>query len=187
MKLDTPLREQGVASTEMLAWVATSMLRKPIQLVPVDDSGATPKLGDAKDGKVIHQTYDKVDLQHPRQSITGRNPPPAVLIGVGEKGYYAIAQDQGEFKATARIGEDKSLGNLLHAVVRGGYAKPSQYVEQSGVLTPDTQAQASVDGLLKKMQQFAGTDYLLLQQAMVGKRDELAAAADPKGKAKMNE
>jgi hypothetical protein len=187
MKLDTPLREEGVASTEMLAWVATSMLRKPIQLVPVDDSGATPKLGDAKDGKVINQTYDKVDLQHARQSITGRNPPPAVLIGVGEKGYYAIAQDQGEFKATARIGEDKSLGNLLHAVVRGGYAKPSQYVEQSGVLTPDTQAQKSVDGLLKKMQQFTGTDYLVLQQAMVSKRDELAAAADPKGKAKMTE
>jgi hypothetical protein len=44
-----------------------------------------------------------------------------------------------------------------------------------------------VDGLLKKMQQFTGTDYLVLQQAMVSKRDELAAAADPKGKAKMTE
>lgn len=178
MKLDTPLQEKGTASTEMLAWLATSMLRKPIQLVPVDDSGAAPKLGDAKAGKVIDQTYDKVDLQHARQSITGRNPPPTLLIGVGEKGYYAITHDSGEFKPAARMGEDKTLGNLLHAVVRAGYAKPSQYVESSGVMSPDTKAQASVDGLLDKMQKFAQTGYLVLQEAMVKKSDEL----DPKGK-----
>jgi len=187
MKLDTPLREQGLASTEMLAWLATSMLRKPIQLVPVNDSGAAPKLGDANNGKVINQTYDKMDLQHARQSITGRNPPPTLLIGVGEKGYYAISHNEGEFKPTARIGEDKTLGNLLHAVVRGGYAKPSQYLEQSGMLTPDTKAQTSVDGLLQKMQQFTGTDYLVLQEAMVRKQGELSAAADSKGKGKTQE
>ena len=178
MTLDTPLQEKGTASTEMLAWLATSMLRQPIQLVPVDDSGATPRLGDAKDGKVINQTYDKVDLQHARQSITGRNPPPALLIGVGEKGYYAIKHDDGEFKPAARVGEDKTLGNLLHAVVRTGHAKPSQYVEAEGTLTPDTKAQAGVDGLLDKMKQFAQTEYLVLQQALVKKSDEM----DPKGK-----
>jgi hypothetical protein len=178
MKLDTPLRDQGIASTEMLAWLATSMLRQPIQLVPVDDSGAAPKLGNVKNGPVINQTYDKVDLQHARQSITGRNAPPALLIGVGEKGYYAVKHDAGEFKPQARIGEDKTLGNLLHAVVRAGYAKPSQYVESEGQLHPDTRAQASVNGLLDKMQQFVQTEYLVLQQALVRKSDEL----DRKGK-----
>lgn len=178
MNLDTPLRDKGTASTEMLAWLATSMLRQPIQLVPVDDSGAAPKLGNPKDGTVINQTYDKVDLQHARQSITGRNPPQALLIGVGERGYYAVKHDGGEFKPQARIGEDKSLGNLLHAVVRAGYAKPSQYVESDGKLTPDARAQASVDGLLDKMKQFVQTEYLVLQQALVKKNDEM----DPKGK-----
>jgi hypothetical protein len=146
--------------------------------VPVDDSGAAPKLGNPKDGTVINQTYDKVDLQHARQSITGRNPPQALLIGVGERGYYAVKHDGGEFKPQARIGEDKSLGNLLHAVVRAGYAKPSQYVESDGKLTPDARAQASVDGLLDKMKQFVQTEYLVLQQALVKKNDEM----DPKGK-----
>lgn len=174
----TRLQEKGNASTEMLAWLATSLLRRPIQLVPVDDSGATLRLGDVKNGTVISQTYDKVDLQHPRQSVTGRNPQPALLIGVGEQGYYAIKHDAGEFKPQARIGEDKTLGNLLHAVVRAGYAKPSQYVESDGKLSPDTRAQASVDGLLDKMKQFAQTEYLVLQQALVKKSGEL----DPKGK-----
>jgi hypothetical protein len=179
MNLDTPLRDKGTASTEMLAWLATSMLRQPIQLVPVDDSGAAPKLGNPKDGTVINQTYDKVDLQHARQSITGRNPPQALLIGVGERGYYAVKHDGGEFKPQARIGEDKTLGNLLHAVVRAGYAKPSQYVESDGKLTPDARAQASVNGLLDKMKQFAQTEYLVLQQALVKKSGELA----PQGQA----
>ena len=178
MTLDTPLQEKGTASTEMLAWLATSMLRRPIQLVPVDDSGTSPRLGNVKDGTVINRTYDKVDLQHARQSIAGRNPPPALLIGVGEKGYYAIQHSAGEFKPAARFGEEKTLGNLLHAVVRAGYASPSQYVESEGTLSPDRRAQASVDGLLDKMKQFTQTDYLVLQQALVKKSDEL----DPKGK-----
>ena len=72
------------------------------------------------------------------------------------------------------------MGNLLHAIVRGGYAKPAQYVEESGVLTPDTKAQASVNGLLGKLQQFANVGYLVLQDAMVRKQGEL----DPKGKGK---
>ena len=183
MTTGAPVQEQGSSSTEMLAWLATSLLRKPIQLVPVDDSGAAPKLGAKEQGTVINTTYDKVQLQNPKQA-TSRNPEAAILIGVGEKGYYAVSHREGSFVAEARIGEDKSVGNLLHAVVRGGYAKPSQYVEQSGVLTPDTKAQASVDGLLQKMQQLAGTDYLVLQDAMVRKQAELAAAADPKGKGK---
>ena len=178
LDLGTPLREHGTSSTGMLAWLATSVLRKPIQLVPVDDSGAAPRLGDPKGGTVIDRTYDKVDLLHPRQSITGRNPEPALLIGVGEKGYYAITHDNGRFAPTARIGEDKTVENLLHAVVRSGYAKPSQYVEAAGVMTPDLRAQASVKGLLDTMQQFSQTGYLVLQQALVDKRQAL----DPKGK-----
>ena len=82
LDLGTPLREHGTSSTGMLAWLATSVLRKPIQLVPVDDSGAAPRLGDPKGGTVIDRTYDKVDLLHPRQSIAGRNPEPALLIGM---------------------------------------------------------------------------------------------------------
>lgn len=186
MNTGAPVQEQGTSSTEMLAWLATSLLRKPIQLVPVDDSGAAPKLAAKDKSTVINVTYDKVQLQNQKQA-TSRNPEAAILIGVGEKGYYAVSHRDGSFAADARIGKDKSVGNLLHAVMRGGYATPSQYVEQSGVLTPDTRAQASVDGLLQKMQQFAGTDYLVLQEAMVRKQSELTAAADPKGKGKAQE
>jgi hypothetical protein len=177
MSTDTPLGETGASSTEMLSWLATSMLRRPIQLVPVDDSGATPRLDDKKESTVIARTYDKVDLQHPRQA-TSRNPEPATLIGVGQQGYYAITHRDGSFAPSARIGKEKSVGNLLHAIVRSGYAKPSQYVEESGVLTPDTKAQASVNGLLDKLQQFAGVGYLVLQDALVRKQGEL----DPNGK-----
>jgi hypothetical protein len=132
-------------------------------------------------GRLIDRTYDQVQLQHPRQA-TSRNPDPAILIGVGERGYYAITHHAGSFAPSARVGEDKTVGNLLHAVVRAGYAKPSQYVESAGVLTPDTKAQASVVGLLGKMQQFANTEYHVLQQAMVRKHDELTprpAGANP--------
>lgn len=177
MSIGTPLGETGTASTEMLSWLATSMLRRPIQLVPVDDSGVAPTLDARKDSTVIARTYDKVDLLHPRQA-TSRNPEPAILIGVGRQGYYAITHRDGSFAPSARIGNDKSVGNLLHAIVRGGYAKPAQYVAESGVLTPDTKAQASVSGLLDKLQQFANVGYLVLQDAMVRKQGEL----DPKGK-----
>ncbi|HET7868646.1 MAG TPA: hypothetical protein VFL86_29915, partial [Burkholderiaceae bacterium] len=179
MSIGTPLGETGTASTEMLSWLATSMLRRPIQLVPVDDSGAAPRLDGSRESSVIARTYDKVDLQHPRQA-TSRNPEPAILIGVGRQGSYAITHREGSFAPSARIGNEKSVGNLLHAIVRGGYAKPAQYLEESGVLTPDTKAQASVSGLLDKLQQFANVGYLVLQDAMVRKQDGL----DPKGPGK---
>lgn len=178
MTLDTPLQDKGTASTEMLAWLTTSMLRRPIQLVPVDDTGATPRLGEVKNGTVINQTYDKVDLQHARQSTTGRNPQAALLVGVGNHGYYAVAHRDGEFNPTARFGEGKTLGNLLHAVVQAGYARPSQYQASEETLTPDARAQASVQGVLDKLKQFSQTEYFVLQQALVNKHREL----DAKGK-----
>ena len=181
MSTRTPLLEQGTSSTEMLAWLATNMLRRPIQLVPVDDSGAAPRLDDKKESTLIARTYDKVDLLHPRQA-TSRNPEPAILIGLGQKGYYAITHREGSFAPSARIGGEKSVGNLLHAIVHSGYAKPAQYVEESGVLAPDTKAQASVDGLLGRLKQFAGVGYLVLQEAMVRKQGELDVAPGPEGK-----
>ncbi len=184
MNANTRLGDSGVASTEMMAWLCASMLRKPIQLVPVDDRDTALRmgdLGDARKNRLISRTYDKVDLASPRESVTGRNPQPAVLIGVGDKGYYVITHQDGEFKPTARVGEGTTLDNLLHAVVRGGYAKPSQYVtsEADHVLTPDTRAQASVQGLIAKMKQFTGTGYLVLQQALVDKAAELTPPPAP--------
>ena len=104
--------------------------------------------------------------------------PDAIHQHARGQGIVLAGNGPGEFKPAARFGEEKTLGNLLHAVVRAGYASPSQYVESEGTLSPDRRAQASVDGLLDKMKQFTQTDYLVLQQALVKKSDEL----DPKGK-----
>ena len=107
----------------MLAWLsATTLLRQPIRVVAVDDSGAAPALGDDRAGATINDTYDKVDLQSPRHSISGRHPPPALLMGVGGHGCYAdaIAHADGEFRPAACFGGDKSAGNLLHVLVNAG-------------------------------------------------------------------
>lgn len=79
------------------------------------------------------------------------------------------------------IGVGKTAGNLLHAFFRASeYSKKEQYTEPRdlpGRFVPDRAARNSVDGLLRKLREFAAVDYLVLQRAMVDKWQECAHKA----------
>lgn len=176
-------REQSDASTKMLAWLTASYLRTPIKLVPVPGyQGLGPQ------DVSITETYDKVDLlTHPLKS----KPDPAVVIGVGEDGYYAMTHVDGKFKATHKIegsSSGKSAENFLHAYLRAGPLpeksyRPAEKPEpgQPALLKPDSQANESAQVLYTKLQRFASTDYLVLQQSMVDYSQAPGSIAKPTG------
>lgn len=168
----TPLQDD---QAEMLAWLTVSLLRVPIALAPVDAHGNF----DPDNGDRLDSTYDKADLS---LKVDGR-PNPGVMVGVGPDGYYAIHAQDGAWSATRMeaIGVGKTAGNLLHAFFRASeYSKKEQYTEPRdlpGRFVPDRAARNSVDGLMRKLREFAAVDYLVLQRAMVDKWQECAHKA----------
>jgi hypothetical protein len=160
------------------AWLAASLLRKPIKMVPIEGH-VVPGL--PADGLLFDKTYDKVDLT--RDPLSPK-PEAPLLIGVGANGYYAMRAEEGKVVATHRIagaGDGRTVGNLLHAIVRAGYADKRQYTERPAATTvvgkptlePDARAKAAVAALHEKLCNFAATDYAVLQEAMVEQAAEL--------------
>lgn len=100
---------------ELLAWTVASMMRLRVALVPVQPDG-TVRMRDRVD---LDKTYDKVGLH--RQL--------AMLVGVGEDGYYALRYENGTRRAykIALDGAGHTAGNLLHVLNRAAYADDGQY------------------------------------------------------------
>lgn len=175
-------KPQDAVQTEMLAWTTASMLRTPIKLVPVGKGSGLPK-----EGLSITETYDKVDLlKHPLDL----KPDPAVVIGVGKDGYYAMRHEDGEFVPTHRISgrsEGRTAENFMHAYLRAGHLDKADYTEvpaeegaaeQRPAFVPGNRAANSGHALYDKLCSFAATDYIVLQQALVARHE--AAVARPK-------
>jgi hypothetical protein len=177
-KPQTPLQ------TEMLAWTTASMLRRPIKLMPVGDGSGLPA-----GGLSINETYDKVDLlKHPLDL----KPDPAVVIGVGKDGYYAMRNQGGKFVATHRMaGISKGLTaeNFMQAYLRAGPLDKADYTESrptdgsQPTFVPGDRAVVSARELYAKLGTFAATDYIVLQQAMVARKAQAEArgAGGPAG------
>lgn len=170
---------QSAPQTEMLAWSTASMLRTPITLLPVGSGSGLPP-----EGISIHETYDKVDLlAHPLD----RKPDPAVVIGVGADGYYAMRLVGDHFEPTHRV-EGASHGltaeNFMHAYLRAGPSPKDDYVavpsEEEGeppTYVPSDSAAASGQALFSRLCGFAATKYIVLQEAMVKRHDEAQVRA----------
>ncbi|MEO6921893.1 MAG: hypothetical protein ABI171_23145 [Collimonas sp.] len=161
---------------EMLAWTAASMLRKPVSMVRVGPGHEIDM-----DSRVdINKTYDKVSLFAE----------PAVMIGVGDDGFYAIRSEDGKHTALKMdvSGEGHSAGNLLHVFHRAAYAGDRQYklatvADGSSRLSAGKTEKNTVDQLLSKLKGFAQTSsYMVWEQALVDKFTALggnpAAPAD---------
>ena len=172
-------RPQTPLQTEMLAWTTASMLRTPIQLVPVGTGSGLPD-----EGLSINETYDKVDLlKHPLE----KKPDPAVVIGVGKDGYYAMRNQNGKFVPTHRISgrsEGRTAENFMQAYLRAGPLDKADYAEvpagdgeDKPSYVPGNRAASSGRALYDKLGSFAATDYIVLQEAMVARRDEAAGRA----------
>jgi hypothetical protein len=148
---------------EMLAWTTASMLRKPISMVRV---GAGHEI-DVDSRIDINKTYDKVSL----------HAEPAVMIGVGDDGFYAIRNQDGKHTALKMdvSGEGHSAGNLLHVFHRAAYADDRQYnlatkADGSSHLSAGKAEKSTVDQLLTKLKGFAQTSsYMVWEQALVDK------------------
>lgn len=166
--------EHDAVDTEMLAWLTTSLLRQPIVLMPVGEPA-----GPGREPLLIDKTYDKVDLT--AQPLTSK-PPPAVVIGVGSDGYYAMQHVDGQFVPTHKVegrSSGKSAENLLHAFLRAGPLPARHYPQPAPDASPEEQrflpdnfADRSARALFEKLRSFAATDYLVLQQAMVARHGD---------------
>ena len=159
---------QNPEALEMLAWLAASYLRTPIKLIPVN--GHT---GLARKGMSFHETYDKVDLF--KQALN-QKPDPSVLIGVGDDGYYAIRHVDGNFEPTHKV-ERRAAGaspeNFMQAYLLAGPLGKAHYrvaPDDPSVFVPDDFASRSGQQLLRKIVDFAATDYIVLQEALVARQ-----------------
>jgi hypothetical protein len=165
---------------ELLAWTAASMLRKPISMVRIKDGAGAGHEIDMESRIDINKTYDKVSL----------HAEPAVMIGVGDDGFYAIRNQDGKHTALKMnvSGEGHSAGNLLHVFHRAAYADDRQYklatkADGSSHLSAGKAEKNTVDQLLGKLKGFAQTSsYMVWEQALVDKFTALggnpAAPAD---------
>ena len=156
----------------MLASLTTSLLRKPIMMLPVDGEGKA----DEKKAQRFHITYDKVDVSMDVEGMPNQD----IMIGVGEDGYYTFHYDEEGQRVAMKIEANRTghtVGNLLHAVFRASeFSEAEQYAEapgSPGVLRPGLAARTSVEAMLRKLQKFAGTDYLVLQKAVVENYSEV--------------
>ncbi|HEU4460282.1 MAG TPA: hypothetical protein VFR90_14275 [Methylibium sp.] len=168
LRMDTPLAGDGAAGDgatgiahSTLAWLATSLLRRPLQLVPVrppDTPGGAPTI-DRDQATLVAMTYDKVNLAYERPTA----------LGVGPDGFYALKQVDGSLTAQ-RIEANTAgptVGNFLHAVVHAGYEDAGSYREVEGGLRPDGSARRGAAKLLEKIQALSATRYHPLEAAMV--------------------
>ena len=145
---------------EMLAWIASSFMRQPIQFIDLAGEGKEPKL--------FARTYDRIDLDSERP----------ITVGVGKDGFYGVySSREGKLRASKILAEGKggfTAANLLHAICHDSPYCDLNYKEGSDRhLRPDEEAQESVRALLKEMRKFIAADYALLQEKLVGKAREL--------------
>jgi hypothetical protein len=152
---------------ELLAWLVTSLLRQPIQLHAVEMSAdGTPQL--APNPQVFNSTYDKVLL-------AGQTP---VVLGVcrqgDAQGVYVCTMSDGQAPELSRVenppgietaGNHDTVQNLVHAFVFSSQPDSFDYARTRS-LTAGPKAQNTAKALWEKMQEFVGTDYLVLQQAL---------------------
>lgn len=113
------------------------------------------------------ETYDMVDAS----LKVDKSPNPAVLIGVGHAGFYAIESHGGE-RVCRLIGEGgRSAENFMHAYYHGSSqsARPGAYTwsDSKRRYSADSTAQTTARALLHKLQDFASTNYVVLQTAIV--------------------
>lgn len=166
------------AATQRMAWLLTSMLRKPIKLVWLDDPAFDPKTDAVPTARVqdFDTTYDRVDIS---VKVDG-SPNPAVLIGVSQTGFHAIEWRNGKSRAVPLGVNGASLENFLHAYVHG--AQDSRYEdryvfdETSGSLRP--LRPEPVAEFHRAVIKFANSDYIVLQQAIVELVDGSGLPAD---------
>lgn len=145
---------------EMLAWIATSFLRQPIQFIDL--------AGEGREEKLISRTYD-------RETLDKEVP---VTVGVGKDGFYSISStEDGKLRASKISAEGTdgfTAANLLHAICHNSPNCDLNYREGADrQLRPDRDAQESVRDLLREMRSFVATDYALLQEKLVDKASEL--------------
>jgi len=173
---DFPASDRSRAQqTELLAQLVSGALRKPLMMLEVDGNGQLVR----NEGKpvqlaTVNRTWDGVDLQWDKNGLT--------MIGVGPGGYYAMGYRDGALTcAPVKIdGNGATIGNFLHAFMATAYPNPAstRYVLKDNAVrsaTADTRLAGKTDSvravskqLLRKLQNFARSDYVPLQSWLSG-------------------
>ncbi|MCS4511549.1 hypothetical protein [Xylophilus ampelinus] len=167
MTLSSPL---SVRDAESFSWLLTSLLRKRIELVTLDDAGHARR-------HTFDTTYDKIDLKREAElsDLAEKRYEPAHVIVVSSDGVHVQQIREGQ-RELVKIddAEGPTLGGLVHAVIRQAYPEAGHYTGVHGdngsgarSLHPDSTALRSARDILDAMKDAAKVRYLPLQAALV--------------------
>jgi hypothetical protein len=160
---------------ESFSWLLTSLLRKRIELVTLDEAGQATR-------RSFDTTYDKIDLKREAElsDLSDKRYEPSHVICVTPEGVYAQQVRDGR-REMVKMDEPggangPTLGGLIHALVRQAYPEAGTYADTgTGALRPDSSARHSAADILSTMKDAAHAQYLPLQSALVKQFTEAPA------------